>query len=72
MLNEKYLDMIRQGKIQLNLGEDGLPIQAHEPMFERMLFLSALARGYIALYNRCRFLEYCQTHHRRREEGEAS
>ena len=59
-MSEKELDLIRQGKLAIRFGDDGLPEAAHEPMFERMRFLSALARGYMVLYQRCKIHEKCQ------------
>lgn len=50
-MSEKELDLIREGKIPIRFGDDGLPLAAHEPIFERMRFLSSLAKGYMRLYN---------------------
>lgn len=50
-MTEKQLDSIREGKIPIQFGADGLPIAAHEPIFELMRFISALAKGYMRLYN---------------------
>lgn len=50
-MTEYQLDQIREGKIPIQFGDDGLPIGAHEPIFELMRFVSALARGYMRLYN---------------------
>lgn len=59
-MTEKELDMIRQGKISIRFGDDGLPAAAHEPIFELMRFLSALAKGYMTLYQRCKIHDKCQ------------
>lgn len=50
-MNEKQLDLIRQGKCPIQFDADGAPIAAHEPIYELMRFLSALANGYMRLYN---------------------
>lgn len=50
-MNEMQLDLIRQGKCQIQFDTDGAPIAAYEPIYELMRFLSALADGYMRLYN---------------------
>lgn len=48
---EMQLDLIRQGKCPIQFGEDGAPIAAQWSISEMMRFLSALADGYMKLYN---------------------
>lgn len=50
-MNEKQLDLIRQGKCSIQFDAEGKPLAAHYPIFELMRFLSALANGYMRLYN---------------------
>lgn len=50
-MNEMQLDLIRQGKCPIQFDADGKPLAAHYPIFELMRFLSALADGYMRLYN---------------------
>lgn len=59
-MSEKELDLIRQGKLAIRFGEDGQPLAAHEPIFERMRFLSAVCKGYMVLYQRMKIHERCQ------------
>lgn len=59
-MTEKELDLIRQGKLGIRFGADGQPEGAHEPMFERMRFLSAVCKGYMVLYQRAKIHEKCQ------------
>lgn len=59
-MSEKELDQIREGKIHIRFGDDGLPVAAHEPIFELMRFVSALARGYMRLYNFKKIFEKAQ------------
>lgn len=58
MFTEKQLDMLREGKIPLQFTDSGMPVfAANAPIFELMLFVRALAKGYMRLYNRVKFLE---------------
>lgn len=58
MFTEKQLDMLREGKIPLQFTGSGMPVfVANAPIFELMLFVRALAKGYMRLYNRAKFLE---------------
>jgi hypothetical protein len=50
-MNETQLDLIRQGKCPIQFDAEGKPLAAHYPIFELMRFLSALADGYMRLYN---------------------
>lgn len=50
-MNEKQLDLIRQGQCPIQFGEDGNPLAVHYPIFELMRFVCALANGYMRLYN---------------------
>lgn len=50
-MSEKQLDLIRQGKCPIQFDSDGKPLASHYPIFELMRFLSALAEGYMRLYN---------------------
>jgi hypothetical protein len=50
-MNEMQLDLIRQGKCPIQFDAEGKPLAAHYPIFELMRFLSALADGYMRLYN---------------------
>lgn len=59
-MTEKELDLIREGKIPVRFGNDGLPVAAHEPIFELMRFVSALAKGYMRLYNFKKIFEKAQ------------
>lgn len=51
-MTERQLDLIREGKIPIQFDSDGKPLAVHEPIFELMQFISALADGYMRLYNR--------------------
>lgn len=53
----KFLELLSSGQVPLTFGADGLPPQAHEPIFERMRFVAHLCQGYMRLYNRVRILE---------------
>lgn len=57
MDEKKFLELLSSGQVPLTLGIDGLPPQAHEPIFERMRFVAHLCQGYMRLYNRVRILE---------------
>ena len=57
MDDAKFLELLSEGKTPLTLCADGLPPQAHEPIFERMRFVAHLCQGYMRLYNRVRILE---------------
>ena len=60
MFTEKELEMIQDGKIPLIISSDGMPSMAKDaPIFELMLFIRALAKGYMRLFNRNKFLEKC-------------
>lgn len=50
-MNEMQLDLIRHGKCPIQFDADGAPIAAHGSISEMMRFLSALADGYMRLYN---------------------
>lgn len=68
-MNEMQLDLIRQGKCPIQFGEDGKPLAAHYPIFELMRFLSALADGYMRLYN-AKLIREKAERARRREIGQ--
>lgn len=58
MFTEKQLDMLREGKIPMQFTDSGMPVfAANAPIFELKLFVRALAKGYMRLYNRAKFLE---------------
>lgn len=59
-MSEKELDLIREGKIPIRFGADGLPEAAHEPIYELMRFISALAKGYMRLFNAKKIYEKTQ------------
>lgn len=64
-MNEMQLDLIRQGKCQIQFDADGAPIAAHEPIYEMKRFLCALADGYMKLYNSKVFREKMERARRR-------
>lgn len=68
-MNEMQLDLIRQGKCPIQFGADGKPLAAHYPIFELMRFLSALADGYMRLYN-AKLIREKAERARRRELGQ--
>lgn len=65
MDEKKFLELLSSGQVPLTLGIDGLPPQAHEPIFERMRFVAHLCQGYMCLYNRVRILEKTRNPQRR-------
>ncbi len=70
MGDNDYGDLLREGKVPLTFGPDGLPPQAHEPFYERMQFLAQLCQGYMRLYNRVKVMEQTRSaFDRLRKEG---
>lgn len=60
MFTEKQLDLLKEGKIPLSFDDKGTPLPAvNTPFFELMLFVRALALGYMRLYNRVQIREKC-------------
>jgi hypothetical protein len=59
-MTEKELDLLREGRIAIRFGDDGQPVGMYEPLFEMRRFVSALARGYMRLYQSEKIRGRCQ------------